>query len=388
MGSLQTLSRVERRIVAVWAADCAERVLGLFEVQAPGDTRPRDAIARTRAFGRGELDVAREIGRRFAGAGAAREASTPAAAAAARAAGQAAAIPHMGAHGLGAAAYAAKAVGLAAPDRPQAVSEEIQWQLRSASFEARAALRSFRQLVRTGPVRWGQASWHPGSLARSSTTSRLACWAPQTDPLRRKAGAGAGHRPMRPRTNSSSSHTGGRWFEYLLDGRRATAALRLRGLLPDESRGGAGVLLCSHRRCRAGCRPDCRDVRGALAARESYSAQLGSPRGWLLGIAAHKTVDALRRGHVEHRAQQQLGMAQIAWSEDDLDYVTRVDRGPLERLLADLPAEQRQAIQAHIVEEVEYCDLARLAGVSEPAMRKRVSRGLAALRRQLTKEPR
>jgi RNA polymerase sigma factor (sigma-70 family) len=126
----------------------------------------------------------------------------------------------------------------------------------------------------------------------------------------------------------------------------------------------------------------------ALAARESYSARLGSPRGWLLGIAAHKTVDALRRGHVERRAQQQLGMAQMTWSEDDLDYVARVDRRPLERLLADLPADQRQAVQAHIVDEVEYHDLARIAGVSQPAIRQRVSRGLATLRRQLTKEPR
>ena len=126
----------------------------------------------------------------------------------------------------------------------------------------------------------------------------------------------------------------------------------------------------------------------AMAARESYSARLGSPRGWLLGIAAHKTVDALRRGHVERRAQQRLGMAQIAWSEDDLDYVAGVDPGPLERLLADLPADQRQAIQAHIVDQVEYRDLARIAGVSQPTIRKRVSRGLAALRRQLTKEPR
>jgi hypothetical protein len=126
--------------VAVWAADCAERVLGLFEAEAPGDSRPRDAIARARAFANGELDVGEEIRRRFTNAGAAREVSDPVAAAAARAAGQAAAIPHMGAHALGAAAYAAKAAGLAAPDRPAAVSEEICWQLDHISAAARAAL--------------------------------------------------------------------------------------------------------------------------------------------------------------------------------------------------------------------------------------------------------
>jgi Imm-5 like putative immunity protein len=141
MGSPQTLSQGDRRIVAVWAADCAERVLGLFEVEAPGDGRPRDAIARTRAFARGELDVAGEIRRRFIPAGAARQVKAPAAAAAARAAGQAASVSHMGAHALGAAAYAAKAAGLAAPDRPDAVSEEIRWQLGHLSAEARAALR-------------------------------------------------------------------------------------------------------------------------------------------------------------------------------------------------------------------------------------------------------
>jgi hypothetical protein len=42
---------------------------------------------------------------------------------------------------LGAAAYAAKAAGLAAPDRPEAVSDEIRWQLGHMSASARAALR-------------------------------------------------------------------------------------------------------------------------------------------------------------------------------------------------------------------------------------------------------
>jgi hypothetical protein len=129
-------------------------VLGLFETAAPRDSRPRDAIARTRAFARGELDVAEEIRHRFRGGAAAREVSDPAAVAAARAAGQAASIPHMGAHALGAAAYAAKAAGLAAPDRPDAVNDEIRWQLRQMSPPVRVALQQLPPVGenRTGPL--------------------------------------------------------------------------------------------------------------------------------------------------------------------------------------------------------------------------------------------
>jgi hypothetical protein len=139
--SPQALSEADRRVVAAWAADCAERVLALFEAEAPGDGRPRDAIARARAFARGDLDAAGEIRRRFVAGRAAREARAPAAAAAARAAAQAAAVAHMGAHALGAAAYAAKAAGLAAPDRPEMVTEEIRWQLDQMSAATAAALR-------------------------------------------------------------------------------------------------------------------------------------------------------------------------------------------------------------------------------------------------------
>jgi hypothetical protein len=160
VGSPQTLSEADRRIVASWAADCAERVLGLFETAAPRDSRPRDAIARTRAFARGELDVAEEIRHRFRGGAAAREVSVPAAVAAARAAGQAASIPHMGAHALGAAAYAAKAAGLAAPDRPDAVNDEIRWQLSQMSPPVRVALQ---QLPPVGENRAGPLG--PGLLA-------------------------------------------------------------------------------------------------------------------------------------------------------------------------------------------------------------------------------
>src|SRR5690349_14197436 len=154
MRSAQTLSEADRRTVAAWAADCAERVLGLFESEAPGDGRPRDAIARTRAFARGELEVAEEIRRRFAGGGAARDVGVPAAAAAARAAGQASAVAHMGAHALGAAAYAAMAAALANPTEPESVHDEIRWQLDHMSPAARTALQKLPPVGedRSGPL--------------------------------------------------------------------------------------------------------------------------------------------------------------------------------------------------------------------------------------------
>lgn len=169
MSSPQTLSETDRRRVAGWAADCAERVLGLYEAERPSDGRPRAAIARTRAFARGELNTADEIRRRFADGGAAREAKSPAAAAAARAAGQAAAVCHMGAHGLGAAAYAARAVSLAASDPLGTAEEEIRWQLRHMTADVRAALQTLPRLGedRSGPL-------GPGLLA-SGQLGRIIC---------------------------------------------------------------------------------------------------------------------------------------------------------------------------------------------------------------------
>ena len=141
MVSPQSLSEADRRTVAAWAADCAERVAWLFEAEAPTDDRVRDAIERTRAFARGELRAADEIRQRFVAVRAAGAVASPAAKAAARAAAQASAVAHMGAHALGAAAYAAKAAGLAAPDRPNAIDDEIRWQLTRMTPEIKAALR-------------------------------------------------------------------------------------------------------------------------------------------------------------------------------------------------------------------------------------------------------
>ena len=144
--SPQTLSEPERRLVAAWAADCVDRVLGLFETESPGDSRPRALIARTRAYARGELDTAEEIRRRFTGGVKASEIKSPVA--------KAVAVCHLGAHALSAAACAVRAVELAIPDQPDAAKKEIQWQLEHMSAEVRIALQAIPPIdkITSGPL--------------------------------------------------------------------------------------------------------------------------------------------------------------------------------------------------------------------------------------------
>ncbi len=174
MTSPQALSEADRRLVAGWAADCAERVLAVFEAEAPSDDRPRDAIARARAFAGGELDAVGEIRRRFVAGRAAHAVSSPAGVAAARAAAQASGVAHMGAHALGAAAYAARAASLAGPAQPSAVVDELSWQIGHMSPGVRAALRRLPPVGQdpSGPLGPGLlASGAVGSIVRQIQTA-------------------------------------------------------------------------------------------------------------------------------------------------------------------------------------------------------------------------
>lgn len=123
-----TLTDANHRLLALWAATCAEHVLHLFERVAPGDDRPRRSIELCRAWARGELRTREALARADAN-GAAREV-TGAAKFAARAAAQAVAVSHVAAHELGAAAYAIRAVRAAAPEaeRDEAGRAECRWQ--------------------------------------------------------------------------------------------------------------------------------------------------------------------------------------------------------------------------------------------------------------------
>ncbi|MHA4835741.1 putative immunity protein [Sphingopyxis sp. MSC1_008] len=108
--------------LALWAADCAERVLANF---GDADLRPRAAIDAARKWTNGTLAMAEARKLAFAAHAAAREAGNPAAIAAARAAGHAAATPHVAGHARHAAGYALKSAQLAGQD----VASEREWQL-------------------------------------------------------------------------------------------------------------------------------------------------------------------------------------------------------------------------------------------------------------------
>jgi len=121
----------------------------------------------------------------------------------------------------------------------------------------------------------------------------------------------------------------------------------------------------------------------ALAGRRRYRRSSGEARAWLYGIAAKKLADAQRRGYAEKRARRRLGMERLELDDQDIARIERLAEVSVSSMVEVLPREQRVASTGHIVEGRPYEDLARDLHTSEAAVRKRVSRGLAALRKRI-----
>jgi len=128
---MDQFTRLQHKQLAIWAADCAERVLHFFEAQFPTDDRPHKALETGREWvSTGEFKMATIRGASLSAHAAARGAQENSAARfAARAAGQAVAVAHVAQHAYGAALYALKAI--AASDQLNAEkldAEEYLWQ--------------------------------------------------------------------------------------------------------------------------------------------------------------------------------------------------------------------------------------------------------------------
>ena len=102
---MKKYEKQHQMLLAIWAADCAERVLPLFENQFPEDTRPRKAVEACRTWVEsGVFKMADIRGASLAAHAAARKAKPNSASCfAARAAGQAVATAHVPQHAFGSA---------------------------------------------------------------------------------------------------------------------------------------------------------------------------------------------------------------------------------------------------------------------------------------------
>jgi RNA polymerase sigma factor (sigma-70 family) len=127
----------------------------------------------------------------------------------------------------------------------------------------------------------------------------------------------------------------------------------------------------------------------ALRAAGRYHPEGPSAVGWLLTIAQRVLASSRRRGRVEARARRRVGIREaVVLSGEDVERIEALASldGQTLALLDGLPPAQREAVRAHVLDERSYRDIAGELETSELVIRKRVSRGLSALRRQL-KEP-
>lgn len=124
----------------------------------------------------------------------------------------------------------------------------------------------------------------------------------------------------------------------------------------------------------------------ALVGAVGYRAQHESAAPWLFGIARNVLSTSLRTERVQVSARMRLGMSErLVLSDADLERVDELAStdGSVLALLADLPAVQRDAVQARIVEELSYGEVAMRLQCSELVARQRVSRGISKLRDRL-----
>lgn len=123
----------------------------------------------------------------------------------------------------------------------------------------------------------------------------------------------------------------------------------------------------------------------ALAAVPRYEPRPEPAAAWLFAIARNTLFAALRRGEVEDRVRRALAMAPIELDEQDIVFLDA--ETPALAALAELPDEQRAAIQARHLDGASYEEIAARLRCSQSVVRQRVSRGLRALHTRLKEAP-
>lgn len=121
----------------------------------------------------------------------------------------------------------------------------------------------------------------------------------------------------------------------------------------------------------------------ALASVARFEPGPEPPRAWLFAIARHKLSEALRSSRIQDEARRALAMQPIQLDDEAIEILETTAHAAAVEFLETIAPEQRDAVKARHLEERDYAEIAAELGCSESVIRKRVSRGLAALQAQL-----
>jgi RNA polymerase sigma-70 factor (ECF subfamily) len=119
----------------------------------------------------------------------------------------------------------------------------------------------------------------------------------------------------------------------------------------------------------------------------SYRPELGSARGWLLGIVRHRAIDAFRRDarHAKQRADAQELERLAARDEIAINLERRDDARIVRSLLGTLPENQRRIIAMAYFGELSHTEIAGAMGLPVGTVKGRIRLGLAKLREPLAR---
>ncbi|MCL2769648.1 MAG: sigma-70 family RNA polymerase sigma factor [Solirubrobacterales bacterium] len=131
-------------------------------------------------------------------------------------------------------------------------------------------------------------------------------------------------------------------------------------------------------------------IRGGPDFRGSSPSELS---GWLWSIARNVLAEQARRTEGERARAARMGRTPVTLTDREIERIEELAglaelREAVAQRLAELPAEQREAVRLRVLDDVPYVQIAGRMNTTVEVARARVSRGLRALNVALKDEHR